>query len=42
MFVTMNGTLNTKWLKCRLWYLEEEEDFQQEEEDTVDIDENQF
>ncbi len=33
----MNGTPNLKWLKCRLWSLEEEEDSPEEEEEQEDI-----
>ncbi len=39
----MNGTPNLKWLKCRLWSLEEEEDLDEQPEDIPGVtDENQF
>ncbi len=42
---TMNGILNSIWQKCRLWYIEEEEDLveeDQQEDILEDTDENQL
>ncbi len=33
----MNGIQNSIWVKCRLWYLDEEEDSPEEEEQQEDI-----
>ncbi len=38
MLDIMNGIQNSIWLKCRLWYIDEEEDFLEEEDPIQGID----